>query len=155
MCIIFYFVYFYICAPNRRFILKMRILYGASDEKFVQSRGSLINKIALHSKVENYEYGDIPFLRTDGETFDKDSLAIVFRVSPDTLLNITSNVVDKLPLPQVYEWTIEDVCRWIRKYGYRHYQVCKIIRECVCVGASDFFSNFIRYQFTFALDLVQ
>ncbi|XP_069962483.1 uncharacterized protein [Bactrocera oleae] len=100
----------------------MRVLYGASDEKFVHSKENLIDRIPVHSKLENYEYGDIPFLRMEGQTFNKDSLPIVFRVSPDTLLNLTSNLVDKLPLPSVYEWTTEDVCRWIRKYGYRHYQ---------------------------------
>ncbi|XP_011189332.1 uncharacterized protein LOC105216505 [Zeugodacus cucurbitae] len=100
----------------------MRVLYGASDEKFVHSRESLTDEIPIHSKVESYHFGDIPFLRTQGPTFDKNSLPIVFRVSPDTLLNLASNIVDKLPLPSVYEWTIEDVCRWIRQYGYRHYQ---------------------------------
>ncbi|XP_018786229.1 PREDICTED: uncharacterized protein LOC108967345 [Bactrocera latifrons] len=100
----------------------MRVLYGASDEKFVQSNENLFDGIPVHSKVDKYEYGDVSFLRIDGETFNKNSLPIVFRVSPDTLLNLTSNLVDKLPLPSVYEWTIEDVCRWIRKYGYRHYQ---------------------------------
>uniref|UniRef100_A0A034WTI6 Sterile alpha motif domain-containing protein 15 n=1 Tax=Bactrocera dorsalis TaxID=27457 RepID=A0A034WTI6_BACDO len=100
----------------------MRVLYGASDEKFVQSNENLFDGIPIRSKVDKYEYGDISFLRMEGETFNKNSLPIVFRVSPDTLLNLASNLVDKLPLPSVYEWTIEDVCRWIRKYGYPHYQ---------------------------------
>ncbi|XP_036324981.1 uncharacterized protein LOC118738163 [Rhagoletis pomonella] len=55
------------------------------------------------------------------EDFDKNALPIVFKVTPDTLLNLCIKIVDGLPLPSVYKWTNMEVCKWIRKYGYPQY----------------------------------
>uniref|UniRef100_A0A1B0A234 Mitochondrial import receptor subunit TOM22 homolog n=1 Tax=Glossina pallidipes TaxID=7398 RepID=A0A1B0A234_GLOPL len=30
--------------------------------------------------------------------------------------------IDGIPMVSVYEWTIEDICRWLRNLGYRQYQ---------------------------------
>uniref|UniRef100_A0A1A9WJ73 SAM domain-containing protein n=1 Tax=Glossina brevipalpis TaxID=37001 RepID=A0A1A9WJ73_9MUSC len=54
--------------------------------------------------------------------FDKKDIPIVFKCSPDTLLNLCAQVVDARPLVSIYEWNIEDICSWLRNLGYRQYQ---------------------------------
>ncbi|CAD6996711.1 uncharacterized protein LOC101453834 [Ceratitis capitata] len=102
----------------------MRLLYGESDEKFVSPKASeLIDAVKEHTNIDEYNYKENPFVRVSkGSDIDKNSLPIVFKVSPDTLLNMAALVADRIPLPSVYDWSIEDVCRWIRKFGYRQYQ---------------------------------
>lgn len=59
------------------------------------------------------------------EEFDRNDVPIQFKCTPDTLVNLCAKVVDALPLPSVYKWSIEDICRWLRSYGYPQYQVEK------------------------------
>uniref|UniRef100_A0A1A9VAF3 Mitochondrial import receptor subunit TOM22 homolog n=1 Tax=Glossina austeni TaxID=7395 RepID=A0A1A9VAF3_GLOAU len=54
--------------------------------------------------------------------FDKKDVPIVWKCSPDTLLNLCTHVIDAIPMVSVYEWTIEDICCWLRNLGYRQYQ---------------------------------
>lgn len=95
----------------------MRYLYGLSDEKFVKEEFKEKATI-LHP----YNFRVHRFLK-GRDYFDKNDIPIVFKVSPDTLLNLCARIVDAIPLPPVYTWTNVDVCVWLRKYGYPQYRV--------------------------------
>ncbi|XP_075154237.1 uncharacterized protein LOC142227678 [Haematobia irritans] len=54
--------------------------------------------------------------------FNTSDIPIVFKCTPDKLVNLCATLVDRLPLPSVYEWNIEDICKWLRAYGYPQYE---------------------------------
>uniref|UniRef100_A0A1A9Z5W8 SAM domain-containing protein n=1 Tax=Glossina pallidipes TaxID=7398 RepID=A0A1A9Z5W8_GLOPL len=95
----------------------MRYLYKDADEKFVREKTKRKKCHALDSyqfRLNSMIYG-----KSD---FNKKDTPIAFKTTPDTLLMLCSIVVDKYPLSSIYEWTIEDICRWLRRRGYPHYQ---------------------------------
>ncbi|XP_011184785.1 uncharacterized protein LOC105213567 [Zeugodacus cucurbitae] len=95
----------------------MREIFASADEKFVKEEHSVQN---LNQPLRIYKFRQVHFLRIE-KGFDKNALPIVFKVSPDSLLNLCIKIVDALPLPFVYKWTTLDVCKWIRNYGYPQY----------------------------------
>uniref|UniRef100_A0A1I8M736 SAM domain-containing protein n=1 Tax=Musca domestica TaxID=7370 RepID=A0A1I8M736_MUSDO len=97
----------------------MRYLYKESDEKYVKPKERDSNR--LPNPLSEYKFRLDTITRGRFE-FDKNDMPIVFKCSPDTLLNICIKIVDEMPLPSVYEWNIEDICKWLRGYGYRQYQ---------------------------------
>lgn len=98
----------------------MRYLYGDSDEKYVKPDDRRSREEPTALSTYKFHLDSI----TEGRPkFDKYDIPIVFKCSPDTLLNLCAVIVDALPLTSVYEWTIEDICKWLRGYGYRQYQV--------------------------------
>ncbi|XP_061390131.1 uncharacterized protein LOC133325376 [Musca vetustissima] len=97
----------------------MRYLYKASDEKYVKPLAEDSTK--LQNSLSSYKFRLDSITRGKFE-FDKHDLPIVFKCSPDTLLNLCVKIVDAMPLPSVYEWNIEDICKWLRGYGYCQYQ---------------------------------
>ncbi|XP_073823092.1 uncharacterized protein [Musca autumnalis] len=97
----------------------MRYLYEASDEKYVKSQDK--DNEDEPSPLSSYKFRLHTITRGKFE-FDKHDVPIVFKCSPDSLLNLCVRIVDAIPLPSVYEWNIEDICKWLRGYGYRQYQ---------------------------------
>ncbi|XP_053953654.1 uncharacterized protein LOC128860264 isoform X1 [Anastrepha ludens] len=95
-----------------------RGLFYLSDEKFVKTKLKKQRKI---HPLDTYKFC-IPSVFPQPVGFEKNSVPIEFQVTPETLLNLAAGVVDALPLPNVYEWTNADVCKWIRQYGYPQYQ---------------------------------
>lgn len=55
--------------------------------------------------------------------YDGDDIPIQFRTTPDSLVELSIIVVDKLPLPSIFEWDDMDIRRWINGYGYPQYMV--------------------------------
>ncbi|EDW71317.1 uncharacterized protein [Drosophila virilis] len=97
----------------------MPYLYGIADTKF------LVGKGILKKKTKQNEYPPIKFRNHPQNAghvkFDRNAWPIQFRVQPDSLVELCVNVVDKLPLPSVYEWNDMDIRRWIKSYGYPQY----------------------------------
>lgn len=60
------------------------------------------------------------------KVYDAADLPVEFKVSPESLLHLAAKVVDALPLPEVYQWAGEDVCKWLERCGYKKYEVRKI-----------------------------
>ncbi|XP_030383213.1 uncharacterized protein LOC115630701 [Scaptodrosophila lebanonensis] len=94
----------------------MPYLYGIADTKYWVGR----------SKKEGVQpVPPIKFRRNklyEGRVkFNHDDLPIQFRTTPATLVELCVNVVDKLPLPSVFEWDDMDIRRWIKRYGYPQY----------------------------------
>uniref|UniRef100_A0A1A9WJ65 SAM domain-containing protein n=1 Tax=Glossina brevipalpis TaxID=37001 RepID=A0A1A9WJ65_9MUSC len=97
----------------------MLFLYRKSDEKFVKAKRKPPQPPHPLSK---FKFRLNAATRGFMGSFDKKDLPIVFKCSPDTLINLCSKVIDAMPLVNVYEWNIEDICRWLRQLGYRQYQ---------------------------------
>lgn len=76
-------------------------------------------------RLNQYKFELTPLI-LGREEFDRNDVPIQFKCTPDTLVNLCAKIVDALPLPSVYEWNIEDICRWLRSYGYPQYQVSAI-----------------------------
>uniref|UniRef100_A0A034WVE8 Sterile alpha motif domain-containing protein 15 n=1 Tax=Bactrocera dorsalis TaxID=27457 RepID=A0A034WVE8_BACDO len=95
----------------------MREIFARADEKFVKEQHSGHNQ---NNPLRIYKFRSSEFLRIE-KGFDKNALPIVFKVSPDSLLNLCIKLIDALPLPSVYKWTTLEVCKWIRQYGYPQY----------------------------------
>lgn len=98
----------------------MRYLYKDADEKFVREK----TKGQKHHALDRYQFrlNSMIYGKPD---FNKKDTPIVFKCTPDTLLMLCSIVVDNYPLSSIYEWNIEDICRWLRRRGYPQYQVHK------------------------------
>ncbi|KAM7352191.1 uncharacterized protein ACRADG_004824 [Cochliomyia hominivorax] len=99
----------------------MRYLYGESDEKYIKSQTYILKDRSLLSTYK-FRLNSVIQGKTDKKEFDKTDVPIVFKCTPDTLLNLCAKVVDELPLPRVYKWSIEDVCKWLRSCGFKQYQ---------------------------------
>ncbi|KAI8119431.1 hypothetical protein FF38_06840 [Lucilia cuprina] len=97
----------------------MRYLYGDSDEKFIKSREAKRKDI---NPLASFKFRLNPIIEGKTDEFDRTDVPIVFKCTPDTLLNLCVKVVDAMPLPMVYTWTIEDICKWLRACGYKQYQ---------------------------------
>lgn len=95
-----------------------RGLYHLSDEKFVKRRSKHREP---PSALQTYKFKPYTVCMKPKE-FHIYELPIVFKVTPDTLINLTAKVVDALPLPKIYEWTNLECCKWMREYGYPQYQ---------------------------------
>ncbi|XP_067624542.1 uncharacterized protein [Eurosta solidaginis] len=95
----------------------MREQFVGADEKFVKPKKVYPSK---YTPIQHYKFDGRPNIRKE-PGFDRNALPIVFRVSPDTLLNLCIKIIDAMPLPDVYKWTNVQVCKWIRKYGYPQY----------------------------------
>ncbi|XP_065358304.1 uncharacterized protein LOC135952343 [Calliphora vicina] len=111
----------------------MRYLYGDADEKYVKAQAtSEIDK----NPLSTFKFRLNPMIqgKTDVKEFDKTDVPIVFKCTPETLLNLCVKLVDVMPLPMVYTWTIEDICKWLRACGYRQYQ--NTFRENLITGHS-------------------
>ncbi|EDW03349.1 GH11189 [Drosophila grimshawi] len=95
----------------------MPYLYGIADTKF------RVTKTVI--KKKSTDYPPVKFRKNavlEGPLkFDHNAWPIQFRVSPASLVEQCCNVVDKLPLPSIYEWTDMDIRRWICRYGYPQY----------------------------------
>ncbi|KAI9581223.1 hypothetical protein GQX74_013810 [Glossina fuscipes] len=96
---------------------EMRLILKAADEKFVK----LEEKPKFIHPLSNCKYR-VNWSTSGKVYFDKKDVPIILKCSPDTLLNLCTYVVDAIPMVSVYEWTIEDICRWLRNLGYRQYQ---------------------------------
>uniref|UniRef100_A0A1A9WXY1 SAM domain-containing protein n=1 Tax=Glossina brevipalpis TaxID=37001 RepID=A0A1A9WXY1_9MUSC len=95
----------------------MRYLYKEADEKFVREKTMREKPHVLSS----YQFR--PNIQTYGKPkFDKNDVSIALKCTPDTLLALCSKLVDSFPLVSIYEWNIEDICRWVRRRGYPQYQ---------------------------------
>ncbi|XP_052853560.1 uncharacterized protein LOC128262982 [Drosophila gunungcola] len=96
----------------------MPYLYGIADTKF------LVQKVKTRAKPKT-EMASTKFRRNDYlqgcPKYDKNDVPIQFRTSPDSLVELCSIVVDKLPLPSIFEWDDMDIRRWINGYGYHQY----------------------------------
>ncbi|XP_012159013.1 uncharacterized protein LOC101450614 [Ceratitis capitata] len=96
----------------------MRGLFAYADEKFVKAKKRLAGE--KQQRLRTYKFERNEFLRGE-RVYDRNALPIIFKATPDTLLNLCINVVDALPLPTPHKWNTVDVCKWIRGYGYPHY----------------------------------
>ncbi|KAH8412915.1 hypothetical protein KR009_006719 [Drosophila setifemur] len=98
----------------------MPYLYGIADTKFMPC------KLHVTKKKVHSDFSVCKFHRTEllkgCPKYDKDDVPIQFRVSPESLVALCVYVVDKLPLPSVYEWDDMDIRRWIKGYGYPQYR---------------------------------
>ncbi|XP_016987433.2 uncharacterized protein LOC108050319 [Drosophila rhopaloa] len=96
----------------------MPYLYGIADTKF------LVKKVKTRAKARS-EMAPTKFRRNaflqGCPKYNKDDVPIQFRTSPDSLVELCSIVVDKLPLPSIFEWDDMDIRRWINGYGYPQY----------------------------------
>ena len=103
----------------------MRYLYGAADEKHVKKQDAAPKKI---DPLSFYRFFPHPLIKgqTDDDVFDKEDIPIAFKCTPDKLLNLCVIVVDAIPLVEIYKWTIEDICKWLRDLGFKQYQVSSI-----------------------------
>lgn len=99
--------------------LHKRGYFQLSDEKFVRRKPKTKE---THSELQTYKFKPYTVCMKQAE-FQEQELPIVFKVTPDTLLNLAAKVVDALPLPKIYDWTNADCCKWMREYGYPEYQV--------------------------------
>ncbi|XP_075161441.1 uncharacterized protein LOC142234236 [Haematobia irritans] len=97
-----------------------RYLYGAADEKFVPLQ-STKSKADNQNLVATYKF-NLENILKGPPSFNKNDVPIDFKISPDSLLNLCIKIVDALPLPSIYAWNIEDICKWLRRYGYHQYQ---------------------------------
>ncbi|TMW52322.1 hypothetical protein DOY81_002579 [Sarcophaga bullata] len=99
----------------------MRYLYGAADEKHVKKQAAAPKKI---DPLSSYKFFSHPFTKgkTDEDVFDKGDVPIVAKCTPDKLVSLCVIVVDAIPLIDIYKWTIEDICKWLRDIGFRQYQ---------------------------------
>ncbi|KAH8377143.1 hypothetical protein KR093_003692 [Drosophila rubida] len=98
----------------------MPYLYGIADTKFLVKKSIK----AESAKVRN-SLPPVQFRRNhvipEREKFDRLEWPIQFRVSASSLVELCINVVDKLPMPSIYEWDDMDIRRWIIRYGYPQY----------------------------------
>lgn len=99
----------------------MPYLYGIADTKF------RVKKVVIKKKKPESGIAATKFRRNDFllgcPKYNKDDVPIQFRTSPESLVELCVNVVDKLPLPSVFEWDDMDIRRWINSYGYPQYMV--------------------------------
>ncbi|EDV33261.1 uncharacterized protein Dana_GF23547, isoform A [Drosophila ananassae] len=97
----------------------MPYLYGIADTKF------RVKKVVIKKKKPESGIAATKFRRNDFllgcPKYNKDDVPIQFRTSPESLVELCVNVVDKLPLPSVFEWDDMDIRRWINSYGYPQY----------------------------------
>lgn len=73
-------------------------------------------------RLNQYEFSLTPLI-LGREEFNRDDVPIQFKCTPDTLVHLCSKIVDAIPLPPVYKWNTDDICTWLRRYGYPQYQV--------------------------------
>ncbi|CAD6996710.1 uncharacterized protein LOC101454014 [Ceratitis capitata] len=74
-------------------------------------------------EVERKTFKFKPNLMEQSRTaYDKVDIPIEFKVSPESLLHLAARVLDALPLPDVFGWTNDDVCNWLRCLDYAHYE---------------------------------
>uniref|UniRef100_A0A1B0BLW7 SAM domain-containing protein n=1 Tax=Glossina palpalis gambiensis TaxID=67801 RepID=A0A1B0BLW7_9MUSC len=97
----------------------MRVWYHRSDEKFVKAAE---RRPPPPHPLTKFSFRLNAATRGFSDSFNKKDVPIVFKCSPDTLLNLCSKIVDAMPLVNIYEWNIEHICRWLRQLGYRQYQ---------------------------------
>jgi len=102
----------------------MPYLYGIADTKFLVKKHIKIKKSNndLLQPVKFHRNHVIP----ERTKFDHNEWPIQFRTSPASLLELCVNIVDKLPIPSIYEWTDMDIRRWICRYGYPQYMVSRM-----------------------------
>ncbi|XP_028898889.2 uncharacterized protein LOC105216534 [Zeugodacus cucurbitae] len=82
-----------------------------------------LHEFSQLSKVESKPFKFETHLTVRSEkTYDKTDLPIEFKVSPESLVHLAAKVVDRLPLPDVYRWTNDDVCNWLKRFGYPQYE---------------------------------
>lgn len=100
----------------------MRYLYGEADEKYIKIP---VAKKKVKNPLSSYKFHMNSVIQSNKivKEYDKMDVPLVFKCSPDSLLNLCVQVVDQMPLPRVYNWTIEDNCKWLRQCGYKQYQV--------------------------------
>ncbi|TMW52329.1 hypothetical protein DOY81_002586 [Sarcophaga bullata] len=99
----------------------MRYLYGQADEKYIKNQ---LTTNAKEIPLSSFKFSLNPVVKgkTSAKEFDRQDIPIVFKCSPDKLVNLCASVIDAWPLPEVYKWTIEDICRWLRGLGFKQYQ---------------------------------
>lgn len=100
----------------------MRYLYGAGDEKFVKKKVIARKKI---DPLSSFKFVSHPYVKskTNDDAFNRNNVPILSLCTPDKLLNLCVNVVDKMSLIEIYKWTIEDICCWLRALDFKQYQV--------------------------------
>lgn len=98
----------------------MRLLYRKSDEMFVKIE---VRRPPPPHPLTKFSFRLNAATRGFAGSFNKKDVPIVFKCSPDTLVNLCSKIIDAMPLVSIYEWNIEHICRWLRQLGYRQYQV--------------------------------
>ena len=103
----------------------MRYLYGQADETYVKNQKAT-NAKAIPLSAFKFSLNYVVKGKASAKEFNREDLPIVFKCSPDKLLNLCANVIDAWPMPEVYKWTIEDICRWLRGQGFKQYQVSSI-----------------------------
>ncbi|SPP79147.1 uncharacterized protein LOC117581844 [Drosophila guanche] len=94
----------------------MPYLYGIADTKF------LVRKLKkkVRTSVPPIKFRRNEFLK-ERPKVDLDDVPIQFRATPSSLVELCVSVVDKLPIPSIYEWNEMDIRRWIKRYGYPEY----------------------------------
>uniref|UniRef100_W8BBF8 Sterile alpha motif domain-containing protein 15 n=1 Tax=Ceratitis capitata TaxID=7213 RepID=W8BBF8_CERCA len=96
--------------------MNRRGIYSLADEKFLKpTRKPFQNQLETFSYRTNIHHANVQRIR-------RYDMPIEFKASPDTLLTLAARVVDRFPLPKVYEWTTFECCKWMREYGYPQYQ---------------------------------
>ncbi|XP_064547627.1 uncharacterized protein LOC135434833 [Drosophila montana] len=96
----------------------MAYLYGIADTKLktVKER----KRVKKQCTVPPVKYRTVaPYERH--QKYDRDICPIQFRVTPASLVELCVNVVDKLPLPSIYEWNDKNIRLWICRLGYPQY----------------------------------
>ncbi|XP_043950154.1 uncharacterized protein LOC108027701 [Drosophila biarmipes] len=96
----------------------MPYLYGIADTKFLHQK--VKTKAKVRSDMPPTKFTRDDFLKGCPK-YDRDNVPIQFRTSPDSLVELCSMVVDKLPLPSIFEWDDMDIRRWINGYGFPQY----------------------------------
>ncbi|XP_017153647.1 uncharacterized protein LOC108163078 [Drosophila miranda] len=94
----------------------MPYLYGIADTKFLVKN----IKKKVPTGVPPTKFRRNEFLKGRPK-IDLNDVPIQFRASPASLVELCVNVVDKLPIPSIFEWDDMDVRRWIKRYGYPEY----------------------------------
>lgn len=99
-----------------RSLANMPYLYGITDIKY-----SFKEDTERSSPVPiKFRYNTLLTRRVQ---FSREEWPLPFRATPASLVELCVNVVDKLPLPSVFEWTDVDIRLWITRYGYPQYMV--------------------------------
>ncbi|XP_030565922.1 uncharacterized protein LOC115766210 [Drosophila novamexicana] len=96
----------------------MFYLYGITDTKLKTKKEK--KGVKKHITVPPIKYRTIDLLERP-EKYDRDTCPIQFRVTPATLVEQCVSVVDKLPLPSIYEWNDKNIRLWICRLGYPQY----------------------------------
>ncbi|KAH8248751.1 hypothetical protein KR032_002947 [Drosophila birchii] len=98
----------------------MPYLYGIADTKFLVKQFRTKPKKRDRSVMPAFKFQRNEYLQACPK-YNKDEVPIQFRATPAPLVELCTIVVDKLPLPPIFEWDDMDIRRWIHGYGYPQY----------------------------------